>query len=262
MPDTTQPSPSSQPASTKKSSQPTKLVDMGAAAAFASQAAAESQRKETANSTIDTVFGDFSSQTAPQPPPPTAASGVWVLSGVVVKLCGSLPPGSGNSGGFADFEGAFGGGRSSEPAKMGGGGEPVLFLSVIIRDFLPFVQILVTSLDSRTPHSLRLLLLLQHSLWWPTLATSRAWSLLNHRYTHTHTHTHTHTLTHTHTHSLTHTHTQTHNTHTHTHTYTHSLTQTTQWLCFSASDGRRWWHTPANVIVIGACPSYEPTINR
>ena len=64
-PDTTQPAPA------KKSSQPSKLVDLGAAAAFASQAAAEKQQK---TSTIDTVFGDFSSQPTPQPPPTGAAT--------------------------------------------------------------------------------------------------------------------------------------------------------------------------------------------
>jgi hypothetical protein len=92
-----------QPAPPKKSSQPTKLVDLGAAAAFASQAAAENQRRETANSTIDSVFGDFSSQ------PPALQSQ-------------PRGPGSGGSG-FADFEGAFGSGKSSEPATVGGGGE-------------------------------------------------------------------------------------------------------------------------------------------
>ncbi|CAI8009116.1 Clathrin interactor 1 [Geodia barretti] len=92
-----------QPAPLKKSSQPTKLVDLGAAAAFASQAAAENQRRETANSTIDSVFGDFSSQ------PPALQS---------------QPPGPGSGGsGFADFEGAFGSGKSSEPATVGGGGD-------------------------------------------------------------------------------------------------------------------------------------------
>ena len=61
------------------SSQPTKLVDLGAAATFASQAAAaaqaENQRKEMTNSTIDSVFGDFSSQPAPQPSTQGTTSG-------------------------------------------------------------------------------------------------------------------------------------------------------------------------------------------
>ena len=76
--DTTTP----QPPAPKKSSQPSKLVDLGAAAVFASQAAAaESQKKETAPSTIDSVFGDFSSQPpAPQPPQPPV-SGVCCDTG-------------------------------------------------------------------------------------------------------------------------------------------------------------------------------------
>lgn len=67
-------------ATTKKasSSQPTKLVDLGAAATFANQAAAaaaESQRKEMTNSTIDSVFGDFPSQSAPLPSTQGTTSG-------------------------------------------------------------------------------------------------------------------------------------------------------------------------------------------
>ena len=70
------PSPAPAPTSTKKSSQSTKLVDLGAAAAFASNAAAENKRRETAGTTIDSVFGDFSSgQTVPSQPPPPAVTG-------------------------------------------------------------------------------------------------------------------------------------------------------------------------------------------
>ena len=68
------------PPAPKKSSQPSKLVDLGAAAAFASQAAADTQRKQgPANaSTIDTVFGDFSTQPAPLP----QSSGVGAAPGL------------------------------------------------------------------------------------------------------------------------------------------------------------------------------------
>lgn len=70
------------PATTKKAPQPTKLVDLGAAAAFASQAAAAEQKKETASSTIDSVFGDISNvQGSSQPPAAPAQQG-----GVVYML--------------------------------------------------------------------------------------------------------------------------------------------------------------------------------
>lgn len=79
----------------------------------------EAQKKElattnqTASSTIDSVFGDFSSHggSSSQPPPPATAQGLQTTGDGVwcnVKLVGS--------GGFADFEGAFGGSNPPQPA--------------------------------------------------------------------------------------------------------------------------------------------------
>ena len=94
---TTTPKPESTPLSgmatsgSKKSFQPLKLVDLGAAATFANQAAAENQKKEmptaqnTATSggtTMDEIFGDFAapSTTATGQPPPTSSQGDLQLS--------------------------------------------------------------------------------------------------------------------------------------------------------------------------------------
>ena len=79
---------STQPVTTKKTAQPTKLVDLGAAAVFASQAAAAGHSKETATSTIDSVFGDFSGgQGSSQPPATTAQQGrynIQLILGVAI----------------------------------------------------------------------------------------------------------------------------------------------------------------------------------
>ena len=111
----------------KTSSQPAKLVDLGAAATFASQAAAKNQRKEPAgSSTIDTVFGDFSSQPTAthQPPPPVSGtltiSGGYYVLGICTWLC--CAGGGGEESGFADFEGAFGGTNNpTQPTAVGTG---------------------------------------------------------------------------------------------------------------------------------------------
>lgn len=87
--------PSKPEAPAKKSSQPAKLVDLGAAATFASQAAMEAQKKElaatsqTSSSTIDNVFGDFSSHgDGSSQPPPATSQGLQTTEGVV--WCGVM----------------------------------------------------------------------------------------------------------------------------------------------------------------------------
>lgn len=74
--------PSKPEAPAKKSSQPSKLVDLGAAATFASQAAEEKKKElattnQASSSAIDSVFGDFSSHGNSSQAPPPAGSQGW-----------------------------------------------------------------------------------------------------------------------------------------------------------------------------------------